>query len=412
MASAMSGQANHPPSHPVAVFVARTRVAIMALQDQPLWTMNDAETRDALIELTRLVAQAEALELRVAAHADRTEVGRASGATSAAVWWSNETHQVQAGAASKMKLAKTLDQHDHIRQALEAGEILLDQARVIIVAVDRLPGDIDPEIRAQARDRLLGAAAHFDAKALRIMGKRILDVVAPEVGEAQEARQLAEEEERAAEAARLTMHDDGEGRTYGRFTLPTWQADILRKHIQALASAKTGGMGLTPHGMGGAFGELITRYPTDRVPQAGGVSATVLVTMTLETLLGGLKAAQLDTGTRISPGLARRLACQAGVIPVVLGGNSQPLDVGRRRRLHTKAQRIAMAIRDGGCVAEGCERPGWMCHAHHVTPWSEGGDTTVKDGVLLCPRHHTLAHDPGFDLTRHPAGKIGFTRRE
>jgi hypothetical protein len=134
--------------------------------------------------------------------------------------------------------------------------------------------------------------------------------------------------------------------------------------------------------------------------------------MTLETLLGGLKAAQLDTGTMISPGLARKLACEAGVIPVVLGGKSQPLDVGRRRRFHTKAQRIAMAVRDKGCAAEGCERPGSWCHAHHLTPWAQGGGTSVKDGVLLCPRHHTLAHHQDYELTYHPEGKISFIKRE
>jgi hypothetical protein len=283
---------------------------------------------------------------------------------------------------------------------------------VITDAVDALPDTIQPGVRTQARDHLLDAARHFDARALRIQGRRILDVVAPEVGEAEEAKQLAREERQAEAKARLTMHDDGHGMTYGRFTLPTWVADMFRKQLHALAAPKAGGHGFDPHGMGLAFAEYIRRYPTDQLPQAGGVSAAVVVTMTLETLLGGLKAAQLDTGTMISPGLARKLACEAGVIPVVLGGRSQPLDVGRKRRFHTKAQRIAMAVRDKGCAAEGCERPGSWCHAHHLTPWAQGGGTSLKDGVLLCPRHHTLAHHQDYELTHHPEGQISFTRRE
>ncbi len=74
--------------------------------------------------------------------------------------------------------------------------------------------------------------------------------------------------------------------------------------------------------------------------------------MTHESLLEGLRAAGLCDGTRISAGEARRLACGAGIIPVVLGGASEPLDVGRQRRFHTKAQRIAMGIRDGGCTTD------------------------------------------------------------
>ena len=133
--------------------------------------------------------------------------------------------------------------------------------------------------------------------------------------------------------------------------------------------------------------------------------------MTLETLMGGLKAAQLDTGHRISPGLARRLACRAGIIPAVLGGQSQVLDLGRRTRFHTEPQRIALAIEQGGCTAEGCDWPPGMCHAHHDQPWSQGGDTSVKNGRLLCPRHHARAHDPTYTTTKIPGGKVAFHRR-
>ena len=82
--------------------------------------------------------------------------------------------------------------------------------------------------------------------------------------------------------------------------------------------------------LGSAFIEWIERYPADHLPASGGVSATVVVTMGLGTLLGGLAAASLDTGTRISAGQARRLACEAGIIPAVLGGKIR----GPRPRPH------------------------------------------------------------------------------
>ena len=141
-------------------------------------------------------------------------------------------------------------------------------------------------------------------------------------------------------------------------------------------------------------------YPADHAPHAGGVSATVAVTMTVDTLMGGLKAAQLDTGDRISPGLARRLACRAGIIPAVLGSNSQVLDLGRKTRFHTEPQRIALALEQGGCTAEGCDWPPGMCHAHHDQPFSAGGDTSVKNGRLLCP---STTPAPTTRPTRPPA---------
>ena len=97
------------------------------------------------------------------------------------------------------------------------------------------------------------------------------------------------------------------------------------------------------------------------------------------------KAAPLDTGERISPGQARRLACEAGLIPVVLDGASEVLDVGRKARFHTTPMRIALTIRDGGCTTTGCDWPPGLCHVHHDLPWAHGGGTSVKDGRLLCP---------------------------
>ena len=121
--------------------------------------------------------------------------------------------------------------------------------------------------------------------------------------------------------------------------------------------------------------------------------------MTLETLEGGLAPATLDTGRLISAGEARRLASQCGVIPAVLGSRSEVLDLGRTVRLHTPAQRIALRLRHTTCTVEGCSVPAAWCHAHHKTPWSRGGKTTVKDGTLLCPRHHRAIHRPGFEAT-------------
>jgi hypothetical protein len=164
---------------------------------------------------------------------------------------------------------------------------------------------------------------------------------------------------------------------HGPFTLPALQAAMLKKALLGLAAPKHQAAvnGAAPREpkpsaerMGQAFCEYVERYPADRLPAAGGAAATVVVTM--------------------------------------------DLDVGRKRRFHTEAQRIALAVRDRGCTAEGCDYPPGLCHAHHdLVSWGRGGDTSVKNGRLLCPKHHHLAHDPRFQTTRLGTGKLRFTRR-
>jgi hypothetical protein len=162
--------------------------------------------------------------------------------------------------------------------------------------------------------------------------------------------------------------------------------------------------------MGQAFTEYIQRYPTDQLPKTGGLNATILVLTPLETLLGGLKAARLDTGEPISPAQARKLACQAGIIPAVLNGSSQVLDQGRNARYFTEPQRIAKTAETGGrCQVDGCDRPG--THAHHQKRWADGGTTNLDDLIMICPWHHTRAHDTRYDMTQLPTGKYAFHRR-
>ena len=320
-------------SHPIRSAITRIDEALKDVRDVPAWSMAPAETREAMVEITRLNAAMAELEARLAAHGQTVEVEADSGATSTAHWWAHRTKQTRAGAHRKTKLANALATQAHapVRVALADGRLLVDQAEVIIAAIDALPDDLDAEIVTDAQARLIGYAAEHDAKALRILGKRILDVVAPEVGEAHEAKVLAREERDAEAAATFRMYEDGHGKWHGRFTLPGLHGAMLKKTLMAIAAPKHRAAvdGYVPnharptdHKLGLAFMEYVARYPTDRLPNAGGMSASVVVLMGYETLLGKLNAAELDTGHRISPGLARKLACEAGIIPAVLGSQS------------------------------------------------------------------------------------------
>jgi len=129
--------------------------------------------------------------------------------------------------------------------------------------------------------------------------------------------------------------------------------------------------------------------------------------------IGNRSLPELD-GTPILPEAARRIACDAGVVPIVLGAEGEVLDIGRQRRTVTSAIRRALEHRDGGCRWEGCDRPTAWCDAHHLHHWALGGATSVDTMVLLCRRHHTAIHeladaaDVGYRIGAwDPPGRIG-----
>ena len=128
-------------------------------------------------------------------------------------------------------------------------------------------------------------------------------------------------------------------------------------------------------------------------------AATIVVRMTLESLLSGLGEAHIDGIEQpISAKTARQLAADAQIIPAVLGGNSEVLDLGTPRRLFTRAQRIALAERDDGCAWAGCRRPPSYTEAHHIRWWSHGGATNLNNGILLCSMHHHRVHRDGWGI--------------
>jgi len=129
---------------------------------------------------------------------------------------------------------------------------------------------------------------------------------------------------------------------------------------------------------------------------------TMVVRMTLDQLVDGLDrlgAAQIDgIDARISANTARLLAADANIIPAVLGGAGEVLDLGRARRLFSPAQRQALAERYGGCAFPGCGHPPSYTEAHHLQWWSRGGPTDLANGIPLCSFHHHRIHDDGWEI--------------
>ena len=153
---------------------------------------------------------------------------------------------------------------------------------------------------------------------------------------------------------------------------------------------------------GDAFADLIDlMLRADRLPEHGGEPVTLTLTMSYENLAGKTGFATLDNRVRVPATLVRRLACNAGVIPVVLGGRSEAVDIGRKARTFPAAIRRLLVARDQGCTFPGCDRPPKHCDAHHVKFWSEGGETSVNNAALLCRHHHTLIHQSDWEVKLH-----------
>ncbi|MDQ2883555.1 MAG: HNH endonuclease [Actinomycetota bacterium] len=150
---------------------------------------------------------------------------------------------------------------------------------------------------------------------------------------------------------------------------------------------------------------------TDEFPTTAGEPPHLTVTIDWDALRTALGTATLDYRQLINAGDARRLACDCKLIPVVLGSDSEPLDVGRAMRTVPLGIRRALVARDRGCSFPGCNRPPGLCAAHHVRHWIDLGPTTVGNCCLLCPAHHQQVHRQGWDITIH-GGHVEFTPPE
>lgn len=197
--------------HPVTRTVSSARAGLREVAERPVWSMDAATTGAALVEVTRLAAQVAQLQMRLLAYGERLGVGDEAGATSTATWLAHQTRTTRPVLHRAARLAERLETaHPDTDQALAAGEITLEQAQVIVEAVDALPTDlVTTQTIAEAETFLLDHARHHDARGLRVLGRRLLEVLDPEAADAEEARRLRKEEAAARAAASFTMSEDG-----------------------------------------------------------------------------------------------------------------------------------------------------------------------------------------------------------
>jgi hypothetical protein len=413
----MSSSSDRATLHPVLRCIEDLGAALKETADVPVAFMAPPEKRAALVGLSAIEAQVAALRLRLMAAGD--DVALEEGARDIAALLTHHTRTDGGTNRRDLALAQALDKRwSSVATALGRGEINLAQAHVIVRALDELPADDLPvEVLAAAEGHLISRAAEFGPRELRILGRRILDVVAPEIAERHEAEQLAAEERRAERRTSLVSKRLGDGTTLITISVPDGVATRLTTYLESYTSPRhrqDGEADRIPAARkrGQAFCALLEAIDPRRLPAHGGDATTLIVTVSLEDLRRELGVAEIGPSDKLSAGEVRRLACTATIIPAVLGGKSEVLDLGRTSRLFKPAQRKAMIIRDRECRAEGCTVPASWCEAHHWgTAWARGGRTDLEDGVLLCSWHHHRVHDNGYDASRLPNGDVRFSRR-
>ncbi|HEX4777471.1 MAG TPA: DUF222 domain-containing protein, partial [Acidimicrobiia bacterium] len=141
------------------------------------------------------------------------------------------------------------------------------------------------------------------------------------------------------------------------------------------------------------------------------VPAELNVFVDVETLAGMMpddpRTARCDLAHvgPVAPSTVRRVACDAILRRVVRDGDGEILDLGRRTRIVSRAQRTAVALRDGGCTWPGCDRPPEWCDVHHEQHWIDGGATNVDNLKMYCRHHHVKLHE-GWTIRVGPDGTV------
>ena len=396
----------------------------------PVDGLGDDALAEAVAGVARLESRAAALRMALTVEADRRRVAEATAETGTDAWVARLTGSTREQAAAGLRIAGLLrEKYAATLEAFAAGDLRADQVRVILNAAEQAPAEATPEQVAAAEvwlvDKATGAGNRGgraqDAKRLRQTARRMFARIDSELAARHEAILLGRETRTAEAETYFGLYDNGDGSFTGRFRIPELHGHLLKSALDQLTaprrlardragvlvvdqSAPGHNNGANVYEtLGAALCELIEHLPTRG---HSGNSCEVIVKIDLDALLTGLGSAGLDSGVAITAGQARRLACDAAIIPAVLDGTSMPLDLGRSRRLHTRTQRRALALLHDTCAITGCTRPFAWCEIHHHRlSWNHGGTTNLDDGLPLCAHHHKRAHDTRFDLHQRPDGE-------
>jgi hypothetical protein len=363
--------------------------------------MSGAVADEVLAELLEIGRQADLAICRAIERADRSGQFAADGAASTHQYVCRKVNERAGWASKRIAAGRALaDRLPMTAKSWEAGRLGLDHAHVIDVATRRIE---DPKVVAEL-DRILAEAAAngLDPTDLEKIADQFRAQTVPEQAEEKARRQHRDQSIHASTSLGGMVHISGWldpeagaafQRALGFFTPPPPPKDQLLAdpaNFEPVAYRRALGLHqLVRHAMAHAEG----------CNGEGGAHGPMIIGVDLETLQAGVGTGQIAGGPSLSAGALRRLACDAAIIPAVLGSNGELLDLGRKTRNPCAALRAAVIARDGGCIFPGCRRPPAWCECHHRRHWLLGGLTNLENLDLLCVRHHHLCHEGGWRLT-------------
>ncbi|WP_232497482.1 HNH endonuclease signature motif containing protein, partial [Agromyces humatus] len=298
----------------------------------------------------------------------------------------------------------------HVADALEHATISVDAAAAITTMLDRVVLRADPELARVTEAALVGLAAQVPLETLQ---RGVREAEARLDADGVEPRDELLRQERS-----LTIREQGNGMVHLHARLDPESAAPIKAAIEALVTdvlrrrdpagerdARDPGaapvvedLRTIPQIQADALAMLAQHTLGCRTTLPPLAKTTVVVRINLDTLLDGLGHASIDgLDQPIPASTARRMAADADLIPAVLGGDSLPLDLGRAARYFTKAQRLALTERDGGCAS--CNQNIGYVDAHHIHWWHrDTGPTDLSNGVMLCSFCHHRIHREGWHI--------------
>ena len=341
--------------HPVLSCAETIGTALKDTVDVQVTFMDPSDKRAALVELTRLEAQLSALKLRVMAVAD--DVALAEGARDIGALLTHETRTDFAGNRRDLALAQALDRRwAQVADALARSDLNVAQAAVIARALEELPTEmVSPDLLARAEAHLVREAAHFGPRELRVLGRRVLEILAPEIFEQHEAEQLAAEEHRAERRTSLVSTRLGAGTTRITINLPDASATRLRAYLEAFTSPRHAGAGegdriAVDRKRGQAFCSLMEAIDPKRLPAHGGDATTLIVTVFLDELRKGLGTADLGPADKLTAGEAAASPAPRRSSRPSSAGSPRSSTWAAPHDFFRPAQRKAMIIRDANAA--------------------------------------------------------------
>lgn len=372
--------------------------------------LSAAERLDLVEAARRASSRLEALAVVLVGEADATNSAMIALGTPTASWLALSGQTAGGEARALVASGLQVTRRPSVQQAALDGRVTTRQACSITRVLAELPPTFTDEQTAAAEAFLLQRAGTTSADRLAGLAATVIAEILPEPpGPEADQRRLEAQARRAHGRRYVSFRPDGDGSILIRGSLPILAAAPLMALVDAhtererrsardlrdpqadwTTSAQRRADALVAIVAGG-----VESGPT--TGGAGPVRPRVVVTMSYEQLVARVEqAGVLPEGHQIPAGDLRRLACDAGILPIVLGGPSEVLDLGTTRRLVTPGLRRALEHRDSGCVVPGCAVPVQRCEAHHLQPWWAGGPTSLANLVLLCGHHHALVEPPRF----------------